>query len=224
MDFPEHFKQYGTEDPPGTIQKKAWNITIAENLRFKSGLDLFAGVGFSTWLYSQCCEHVIAIEKDKERFTILKKNMTGIENVELIQGNNLNYLKDCKERFDLVDVDPFGGANHQLPFIEKIMDAGVVLINTGEIVTVYRNIGTRPPFMKKNDYIGSIAWRWAEECYVPHIEQTYGLTVKSFYAYQHAVRLVCTKGGFDFPKLVFPGKQYIGWFAKYANMPKGFNL
>jgi 16S rRNA G966 N2-methylase RsmD len=195
------------------IQKRFWDIAISEKYRFKHGLDLFGGVGFSGFIWSQCCDHVTIVEEDEKAFELLKQNLSGLTNITLINEKNLKFLESCQEEYDLIDFDPFDNANAQLAYLEKIFKSGVVCITSGEIMTVSRNLPHVADYIKptKAEYIGKKAWKWAEDIFIPHIRWAYRLEPVTFYTYPSSVRAIFTRG-MEVDASIFEGDRYLGWF------------
>lgn len=212
-DIPQH----NIDIDEAALQKRLWGIVMAENYQFKRGLDLFGGIGHSGFILSKCCDSVTVIEKDPISFKILQENLTGVNNVNLINSNNLDFLKTCETKFDYIDFDPFGSPGKQLKYLNKIFDKGVVCITTGEILQISRNLRGAPEFAGRtgSNYIGRKARAWAEEVYIPYIESNFNLKCQAFYCYPTSVRLILSRDMKLDPSL-FKGKNYLGWFENYA--------
>lgn len=231
----EAFKRFNTAGDQSdlgmdiaAITKREWNMVVAENYSFKNGLDLFGGVGFSGYIYAQCCKKVTVVEKDKSKFELLEKNIGHLQNVELIHDDNLKFLKSHhKNNYDLVDFDPFNQANEQPQHLECIFSKGVLFITSGEITQITRNLW--PPSWSDKEtsvrYKGKFgAWKWAEEIYIPYLEKKYGINSVVFYSFPSSIRGVFSKD-FNINKSLFHSSKYLGWFKKYADLEKrGFKL
>ena len=79
------------------IEKRIVNEIIAKSRKWHSILDLYAGFGISTYIFSKHSERVVAVEKDWETYSLLKQNLSGIKNVECINDDNVYYLEKCIE-------------------------------------------------------------------------------------------------------------------------------
>lgn len=66
-------------------------------------LEVGAGLGFLTRLLSSRCKQVIAVEVDLKLVTLLREQLSDLENVELIEGDVLDV---CISRFDKVVSTP----------------------------------------------------------------------------------------------------------------------
>lgn len=197
------------------LQKRYWSLKLAQNCRFERGLDLFAGVGYSGHIYSSCCEKVVAIESDKAAFECLERNLGIHSNVELIHGDNLDFLAGYSgPKFQLVDVDPFGTPHMQLEHLDKIFDAGVVAITSGSIMAVSRGLVNSAAHIPGGDlkkYRGINAVTWAKSVYLPFLCETYRLRLEAFYLYPSSLRAIFTRDYF-LPPGCFPGETHLGWF------------
>ncbi|NDV11489.1 16S rRNA (guanine(966)-N(2))-methyltransferase RsmD [Crenobacter caeni] len=72
-------------------------------------LDLFAGsgaLGFEA--ASRGARRVVMVERDRSALTLLKDNrrMLGADEIDVVSGDALAYLRGARERFDLVFLDP----------------------------------------------------------------------------------------------------------------------
>lgn len=79
------------------------------NIENLTVLDLFSGTGSIAYEFcSRCCKELIAVEQDtlnakyiKQQFEILNFNQAT-----LIKENAFKYLKNCKQKFDIIFADP----------------------------------------------------------------------------------------------------------------------
>ena len=72
-------------------------------------LDLYAGVGTLGFeSISRGASSVVLVEKSKDVYRILKKNMTLFEgeNIQLYLSDSIKYLKRTKSKFDIIFADP----------------------------------------------------------------------------------------------------------------------
>lgn len=93
-------------------------------------LELFAGHGNLTKIYSQYGE-VIANEYKKSVFDKLVKNT---KNLMLVKCNRVNSFLDfhqliaLKQKFDVIDLDPYGFPNRFFPDVFLLIDNGIMFI------------------------------------------------------------------------------------------------
>lgn len=71
-------------------------------------LDLFSGTGaFGIECISRGAQQVIMIDNNAQAIKIIKENLFSIEgNFEVKNTDGINYLKTCKQRFNLILLDP----------------------------------------------------------------------------------------------------------------------
>lgn len=84
------------------------------NVEIKTIVDATAGLGGNTISFCKYFKDVTAIEKNYNRFKILKNNIEcySYKNIKLINENSIEYLK--KNNFDLIFFDPpWGGPNYK---------------------------------------------------------------------------------------------------------------
>jgi len=197
------------------LQKRFWNLMLSKRVHFSRGLDLFAGVGYSSWIYSKCCDHLTLIENDPQTYSFLTANMASgrdsgevSSSIDTVFGDNLDFLKDYSgEKFDLVDIDPFGSPIPQLNCLDKIFDSGVVAVTSGTIMRIARGLDKTVD----SQYSGHGAIRWAIFEYLPELAKTYDLKLEAFYLYPSSLRAIFTRN-FDLPANCFPGEKLLGWF------------
>jgi 23S rRNA (uracil1939-C5)-methyltransferase len=72
----------------------------------KLALDLFAGVGLFSAPFAKRFEHVIAVEANPAATRDLEANVAGMRAVEVRTASVERYLDRCKEKPDLVVLDP----------------------------------------------------------------------------------------------------------------------
>lgn len=93
-------------------------------------LELFAGHGNCSVIYAQYGE-VTANELNKKVYQNLVENT---KNEMLVQCNNVNSFYEVhrylylKQKFDVIDIDPYGFPNRFFPDIFKLIDNGVLFI------------------------------------------------------------------------------------------------
>jgi 16S rRNA (adenine1518-N6/adenine1519-N6)-dimethyltransferase len=68
-------------------------------------LDIGAGLGFLTRFLAERCKRVLAVEADKKLAGVLREQLEGLSNVEVIQGNVLK--TDVPEFNKVVSIPPY---------------------------------------------------------------------------------------------------------------------
>ena len=198
------------------VQKRLWMIQIAEQYKFKQGLDLFAGVGYGAYIMTQCCKNVLAIEKDEVKFALLKENLQNVDGAWYLKDDNRAFLElETGQRFDYIDFDPFNNANEHLQYLPHLFNDGLIWITSGEIQLVYRNLpGLADCFKDKaRFYTGKKAVDWPENVYFPYIADRYNLNLVDFYIYPTSVRSLWTREKYK-NKIKLTGQRYLGWFKE----------
>ena len=80
------------------------------NFEGKSFLDMYAGSGIiGLEALSRGFDKVVAIEKNRKIYNIIKSNFTKYEknhDLKLIYGDSLNICKKIDEKFDVIYIDP----------------------------------------------------------------------------------------------------------------------
>ncbi|MDD2370734.1 MAG: 16S rRNA (guanine(966)-N(2))-methyltransferase RsmD [Firmicutes bacterium] len=91
------------------IRENLFNI-IRDKVPGANILDLFAGSGaIGIEALSRSAKSVTFIEIDKEAFNILKANINktnNLENSKTINKDFRGFLRNCKDKFDLIYIDP----------------------------------------------------------------------------------------------------------------------
>ncbi len=115
----------------------------------KSFLDMYSGSGIMALeALSRGFDSVVAIEKNKKVYNIIKNNFSKYEkenDLELILGDSLKVTQKLNKKFDVIYVDPpyFSGIYEQsLESIKKICDGIVILehVNDVDIPDTYKVI------------------------------------------------------------------------------------
>ena len=104
------------------------------NFEGKSFLDMYAGSGImGLEAISRGFDKLVAIEKNKKVFNIIKSNFSKYEkenNIKLILGDSLKTVKNLDEKFDVIYIDPpyFSGIyENSLTAIKKISSGYIIL-------------------------------------------------------------------------------------------------
>lgn len=112
-----------------------WLQFLLVDLTEINGLDMFAGSGALGFeLASRGAKRVLLFEKNK----IAARNLSGIKaklkanNLEVINGDCLNFLSRSSERFDIIFIDPPFALNYH----EKAIEAACKHLNPGALIYV----------------------------------------------------------------------------------------
>lgn len=130
-------------------------------------LEIGAGLGFITERLSREVKRVIAVEKDKNLYWLLKEKLNKYKNIELIQGDvltmNINKMKNYKVVANL----PF---NITFEVIKKFL----TLTNYPKILTliVQREVGERIcPKSNKNNFWSIFVQLYAQAKIIKHVSR-----------------------------------------------------
>ena len=210
------------------IEKRIVNEIIAKNQRWHFILDPYAGFGISAYIFSKHSERVIALERDWETYSLMKRNLKGIGNVDPVNDDNTAYLQKCIEDGvkppELIDLDPFGGPEAQFVLTLEWIENGGILCTNGQIEGVYRNsIGIKHLYPWIDKYAGHKATKWAEDFYFPRLrglaeEKGRELRLVHYYAHPTSLRFVFELGSFEFSKEVkgelSKRPRFLDWFQR----------
>ncbi len=91
-------------------------------------IDLTGGFGSDAYYFAQNASSVTHCETDEELSEIVKHNfeVLGIKNVTTVVGDSTEFLKNCKENFETIYVDPSRRANAGRVFMLKDCEPDVV--------------------------------------------------------------------------------------------------
>jgi hypothetical protein len=92
------------EQTSSEITAKYKSVLIKE----ESIIDITGGFGVDSYYFSKCFKNVTHCEINEELSTIVKHNykQLGINNIHTIESNGLEHLKNNKQTFDCIYVDP----------------------------------------------------------------------------------------------------------------------
>jgi len=93
-------------------------------------LELFAGNGNCTQVYDNYGE-VLSFEKNKNVFNALMKNTKDCLNVQCNKADSFieyHRLIFLKQKFDVIDLDPYGFPNRFFPDIFLLIDKGILFV------------------------------------------------------------------------------------------------
>lgn len=117
-------------------------------------LDLFAGSGsLGIEAISNGANKCYFVDNNKEAIKILKKNLQGMDNYEIINSDALKALENFKVSFDIIFLDPPYKLNLIVPSIEKILQYNLLKSN-GLIICEYENevVNCRLDLIKEKKY------------------------------------------------------------------------
>ena len=118
------------------VKESLFNILNFDILG-KSFLDLFGGTGqIGIEAFSRGAENVVIIEHSKENAKLIKKNIAKIKqshNIKFFQTDAINYIQNCKNKFDIIYIDP---PYQKIDILEKSLIFSEKIINkNGFIIT-----------------------------------------------------------------------------------------
>ena len=133
MDSDKNEKLRPTKD---RVKESLFNILNFDILG-KSFLDLFGGTGqIGIEAFSRGAENVVIIEHSKENAKLIKKNIAKIKqshNIKFFQTDAINYIQNCKNKFDIIYIDP---PYQEINILEKSLIFSEKIINkNGFIIT-----------------------------------------------------------------------------------------
>lgn len=89
-----------------------------KHLKNKNVLELFGGVGMSSYQYAKYAKKIVRIDIDNECNRLAKLNLSGYKNIEYIEGDFVEKIKSLKRSFHFVDAD--GYATLDVMFYENL--------------------------------------------------------------------------------------------------------
>jgi 16S rRNA (guanine966-N2)-methyltransferase len=114
----------GLRPTPDRVRETVFNW-LGQTLRGKRCLDVFAGSGAMGFeAASRGAERVVMVEKSRLVADALRANRQalGAEAIDVQCADALGFLRGCRERFDVVFVDP--------PYDSELLDAVLPLLPT----------------------------------------------------------------------------------------------
>ncbi len=178
FEIPRTFKARPTTD---FAKENLFNVLMGyidlEDIR---ALDLFAGTGsISMELLSRGCREVVSVERDRDHCAFIRKCLTKLDTnqVILIPGDALRYIKNCREQFDIVFADP-PYSLEQLPDIPQMVLGGDMLKPGGIFVFEHghnHSFTHLPQFVEQREY-GSVNFSIFRQQETKEEERTDGQT------------------------------------------------
>jgi len=133
LESPEGLHTRPTTD---RVKESVFNI-IQSYLPAHNVLDLFAGSGaMGIEALSRNSEHAVFIDNDSSAIAVIKRNLDGTrlkEKAKVINTTADSYLSSCKEKFDIIFLDPPYNRDFLNNIISKIISSKI-LADDGIIV------------------------------------------------------------------------------------------
>lgn len=150
----------GTDTRPTTdkVKESLFNI-IQFEIEGRRVLDLFGGTGqLGIEALSRGAQGCVFVDQRREAAALIRENLkiTGLsERAQVVQGEALNFLQSCREKFDVVFLDP--------PYRTDLLDLALkailefdILRNHGIIVcesALERELpAVEPPYERGKEY------------------------------------------------------------------------
>jgi 16S rRNA (guanine966-N2)-methyltransferase len=146
----------GRETRPTTDKvKEGLFSAIQFDIEGRRVLDLFAGTGqLGIEALSRGAAHATFIDCRKEAAALVRENLelTGLaDNATVICGDSISYLRACREKFDLLFLDP--------PYAQSLLENSLVAATTFDILRPHGIIVAESP----------------EEKVLPSLSEPYGI-------------------------------------------------
>jgi 16S rRNA (guanine966-N2)-methyltransferase len=107
--------------------KESFVAMISPYLKDKVCLDLFAGSGsVGLEFLSNGAKICYFVEKSTEAYKVLQKNCLNIENCYLVNSDYAVFLKNTKQKFDIVFLDP--------PYERKLINKALELLLKNDLL------------------------------------------------------------------------------------------
>jgi len=204
------------------IEKRICNQIISDRCSFVCGVDAFAGVGVSAFLWARCSRTLFLVERRQNALTLLRKNLRNIRQplctIKIVHATAQEFLEAAvraKLSFDFLDLDPFGDCLDLLPVASALVQSGVICFTTGEMYQVYRGLNRRGSKPTPQSYRGKGAREWVRKELLPEITAGLpGSQIVHFYAYPTSVRVIVRVGCYPIYPHWFEGRpRFLSWLA-----------
>jgi hypothetical protein len=204
------------------LEKRTCNQIIAKHCYFWSGIDAFAGVGISSYIWARCNRHLCIVENREDAIALLTSNLKHIRCrscvLQLAATKADTFLRAAAAAglsYDFVDLDPFGNCFDLLPLVSQLVPKGVICVTSGEIYQVYRGLNRRNRRTTPAKYRGRGVRRWLIEEYLPEILNLLpGSELVHFYAYPTSVRAILRTGRYRIYSEWFKARpNFLSWLA-----------
>lgn len=220
---PLNYKQLSIDEDEAATLKREINSFISEELNENDNvLDAFSGVGFSAHLWAKKAKNVVCIEKDNNTFNYLKTNLARHHNVTLYNDSNFKIMSSFigKNKFKLIDLDPWNNFTEQLPLVTQLMDSGILLLTSGEIFHMMRFASTKKYGDCSQYRGGDNYYKWVPEVLIPHIKNVIKCDIIYYYIYPTSVRIVATVGNYQLSSM---NKEYLSMLPKFIGKLRKFD-
>ena len=113
-------------------------FSILGNISDESFLDLFSGSGcVGIEAASRGAQPIVLVEKDFKKKVVIQKNMSiAEEDINLRMMSAEKYMAICKEKFDIIYMDPPFPMGDKIKLIEKASSTGI-LAPDGRLIIHY---------------------------------------------------------------------------------------
>lgn len=150
----------GTETRPTTDRvKEGIFSSIQFEIEGRKILDLFGGTGqMGVEALSRGAAHCTFVDLRKEAVSVIRENvaLTGFDGqARIIQGDALSFLSRCREKFDVIFLDPPYGSG----LLEKTMElvTTIDIVSENGIIVCENGSGTgwpvvSPPYRMQKEY------------------------------------------------------------------------
>ena len=124
----------GMETRPTTdkVKESLFNI-IQFDIEGRRVLDLFGGTGqLGIEALSRGAEHCTFVDQRRDAAALIKENLKATElsdRSRVVQGDSLAFLQSCREKFDLIFLDP--------PYQEDLLERALEQISSIDILHEY---------------------------------------------------------------------------------------
>ena len=112
------------------IKEALFNI-IQFDIEGRRVLDLFGGTAqLGIEALSRGADHAVFVDKDRTAVLLMKDNLTKTKmqsNSEVVQADYMQYLNSCRQKFDLIFMDP--------PYGETLLENALQKISEIDILT-----------------------------------------------------------------------------------------
>jgi hypothetical protein len=226
---PSRIGNISTYERNSTEKHKITQVIV--NNEFVKGktvcIEPFGACGFSGYMLSEKAKIVYIMEKEKDIYDCLEKNIGDLPNVKLYHSDNIPVLEELTlagVKADFIDLDPFSNFHEQLPFVPYLMEKGILMLTNGEHSGIAR-FGKLDRYGDMKRYQGKNAYKWADEILVPYLNEELALLdfkIWYYYVFPTSIRLVCTVGGYQLKKETV---RFLGTLPKfrgeYAYLERG---
>ena len=128
------------------VKEAMFNI-IQFDIEGRRVLDLFAGSGqLAIEALSRGASYAVLVDQNVEAVKVVKENLKKVkfdQKATVLRADYLQYLSSCRERFDLILLDPPYGENYLEKALERISE--IDILNDGGIIVCEKPRGKELP-------------------------------------------------------------------------------